>query len=206
MQSKEHWEHVYSTKAIDDVSWFQTHASRSLHLIHSTGISHDASIIDVGGGVSPLVSDLLAEGYRNITVLDISAAALNSAKLQLGKDAEIVEWLEADITKVDLPSHAYDVWHDRAVFHFLTRPEDRKAYIKSVLHAVKPGGHIIIATFAQDGPLQCSGLPVKRYSAQELQKEFGSAFYLVSQESELHHTPFDTTQQFTYCHFRKLAL
>lgn len=205
MQSKEHWEHVYSTKATDSVSWFQEHADHSLRLIAETGVPHTASIIDVGGGASTLVDDLLAKGYQNITVLDLSRSALDSARNRLGARASSVTWLESDITKAELPLHAYDVWHDRAVFHFLTTPEDRQAYVRAALRAVKPGGHIIVATFAEDGPNRCSGLPVMRYSATDLHAEFGEAFTLVAHEKESHHTPFGTIQQFTYCHCRKLA-
>jgi ubiquinone/menaquinone biosynthesis C-methylase UbiE len=205
VQSKEHWEQVYSTKSTDSVSWYQEHADHSLELIESAGVAHADSIIDVGGGASTLVDDLLAKGYRDITVLDLSAAALRSVKERLGAKGNSVTWLAADITKVELPFHAYDVWHDRAVFHFLTLPEDRHAYVKAVLRSVKPGGHVIVATFAEDGPLQCSGLPVMRYSAPDLHGEFGSAFTLISHGNELHHTPFGTTQQFTYCYCRKSA-
>ena len=205
MQSKEHWERAYSTKAVDAVSWYQQHADHSLRLIEVTGVSHTSSIIDVGGGASTLVDDLLAKSYQNITVLDLSAAALNFAKERLGARAGSVTWLESDITRTELPLHAYDVWHDRAVFHFLTAPEDRHAYVQTVLRSVKPGGHVIVATFAEDGPLQCSGLPVMRYSATQLHAEFGEAFTLISHEREAHHTPFGTTQQFTYCYCRKSA-
>jgi 2-polyprenyl-3-methyl-5-hydroxy-6-metoxy-1,4-benzoquinol methylase len=202
MQSKEHWERVYSIKAAEAVSWYQEHAERSLRLIEATGVPHEASIIDVGGGASTLVDDLLAKGYRSITVLDLSAAALNAAQKRLAAHARSVAWLEADVTKAELPLHAYSVWHDRAVFHFLTDPEDRRTYVEAVLRSVKHGGHVIVATFAEDGPLQCSGLPVMRYSATQLQAEFGAAFTLISHERESHHTPFGTTQQFTYCYFR----
>lgn len=205
MQSKDHWERVYATKATDAVSWYQEHASHSLQLIEATGVSHTASIIDVGGGASTLVDDLRARGYKNTTVLDRSASALDSAEDRLGAHAGSVAWLESDITKIELPLLAYDVWHDRAVFHFLTTPEDRHAYVQAVLRSVKPGWHVIDATFAEDGPLQCSGLPVMRYSGTQLHAEFGEAFTLVSHERELHHTPSRTTQQFAYCYCRKTA-
>lgn len=203
MQSKEHWERVYSTKAPDAVSWYQQHAEHSLRLIEATGVTRTASIIDVGGGASTLVDDLLARNYQNVTVLDLSAAALDSARKRLGARSGSVTWLESDITKAELPLHAYDLWHDRAVFHFLTAPESRHAYVQAVLRSVKPGGHVIVATFAEDGPLQCSGLPVMRYNATRLHAEFGEAFTLLSHEKEAHHTPFGTTQQFTYCYCRK---
>ncbi len=203
MQSKEHWEHVYSSKATDAVSWYQEHADHSLRLIQGTGVPLSAPLIDVGGGASTLVDDLLAKNYQNITVVDLSAAALGSAKSRLGGHADAVKWLEADITKADLRVHAYDVWHDRAVFHFLRAPEDRHAYVQAVLRSVKPGGHVIVATFAEDGPLECSGLPVMRYSANQLHAEFGDTFTLMAHEQEAHHTPLGTTQQFTYCYCRK---
>lgn len=203
MQSKEHWEHVYTTKATDAVSWFQEHAEKSLQLIRATGLPLSAAIIDVGGGASTLVDDLLAEGYSNLTVLDLSAAALSAAKKRLGSGANLVNWMEADITKVELQINAFDIWHDRAVFHFLTEPQDRVAYVQAVLRALKPGGHIIVATFAEDGPTRCSGLPVMRYSPEELHAEFGEPFALVQHEKASHQTPSGSVQQFTYCCCRK---
>jgi len=203
MQSKEHWEKVYETKPSDTVSWFQEHAEQSLRLIRGTGLPLSASIIDVGGGASTLVDDLLASGYQSLTVLDLSHAALASAQSRLGAKAGSVHWLEANITTADLPVHAYDIWHDRAVFHFLTAPTDRQAYIGHVLRAVKPGGHVIVATFAEDGPTQCSGLPVMRYSADGLHAEFGAPFKLICQEKEAHHTPSGMVQKFVYCYCRK---
>jgi ubiquinone/menaquinone biosynthesis C-methylase UbiE len=205
MQSKEHWEKVYTTKATDTVSWFQPHADLSLDLIKATGISHDAAIIDVGGGASTLVDDLLANGYTDLSVLDLSAAALAAAQRRLGARAAKVQWIEADVTKADLPARRFDVWHDRAVFHFLTSAEDRAAYVQTVFRAVKPGGHVIVATFAEDGPNQCSGLPVMRYRADELHAEFGEAFSLLSHRKEAHHTPSGTVQQFVYCYCRRIG-
>lgn len=205
MHSKDHWEKVYSSKATDAVSWFQPHAGYSLELIKATGLGRDASIIDVGGGASTLVDDLLANGYTDVSVLDLSAAALAAARNRLGSRASDVHWIEADITKADLPANHYDVWHDRAVFHFLTSPEDREAYVKAVLRSVKPGGHVIVATFAEDGPAQCSGLPVMRYRADELHTEFGDSFSLLSHRKEAHHTPSGTVQQFVYCYCRRVG-
>jgi SAM-dependent methyltransferase len=205
MQSKKHWEQVYSTKAVDAVSWFQEHAETSLRLIQVTAVPLNAAIMDVGGGASTLVDDLLARGYMNVTILDLSAAALRAAQGRLGPRARLVTWVEADITKVELPLRYYDVWHDRAVFHFLTDPQDRHAYVNAVLRAVKPGGHVIVATFAEDGPTQCSGLPVMRYSAEELHSEFGAPFTLVQHDKESHHTPFGMIQEFTYCYCRTSA-
>lgn len=205
MQSKDHWEKVYSTKATDAVSWFQPHADLSLGFIMSAGVGRDASIVDVGGGASTLVDDLLANGFTNVTVLDLSASALAAARKRLGSRASGVRWIEADITKANLPANHYDIWHDRAVFHFLTSPEDRAAYVKAVFRSVKPGGHVIVATFAEDGPVQCSGLPVMRYSADELHDEFGESFQLLDHRKEAHHTPAGTVQQFVYCYCRRVS-
>ncbi len=204
MQSKDHWEKVYSTKATNAVSWFQPHADFSVGLINATGVSREAAIIDVGGGASTLVDDLLTIGYTHLTVLDLSAAALAAARVRLGSMAANVRWIEADITQANLPVHQFDIWHDRAVFHFLTTPEERAAYVQAVFHSVKPGGHVIVATFAEDGPNQCSGLPVMRYRADELHAEFGASFSLLSHEKEAHHTPSGTVQQFVYCYCRMI--
>jgi ubiquinone/menaquinone biosynthesis C-methylase UbiE len=205
MQSKDHWERVYSTKATNSVSWFQEHAETSLAIIRSTKVEKNAAIIDVGGGASTLVDDLLLSGYENLFVLDLSEVALAAAKKRIGDSAAKVRWLEADVTQVDFPAHEFDVWHDRAVFHFLTSPEDRAAYVAAVLRSVKSGGHVIVATFAEDGPSQCSGLPVARYSAEALHAEFGGSFALVQHSKETHHTPFGTNQQFIYCYCRKVV-
>ena len=205
MQVKSHWEHVYETKSVDAVSWFQPHAEQSLRLIRQTGLAPTASIIDVGGGASTLADDLLDDGFRHVTVLDVSGAALAAARARLGERAASVTWLEADITQVALPHNAYDLWHDRAVFHFLTSDRDRQAYVAEVLRAVKPGGYVIVATFAEDGPLQCSGLPVVRYSPSALHAEFGATFSLERHEREEHHTPSGAVQKFIYCYCRKSA-
>jgi SAM-dependent methyltransferase len=205
MRPKEHWEQVYASRAANAVSWYQAHADRSLSLIRATGVSRSASIIDVGGGASTLAEDLLAEGYTDVTVLDISAAAIAAAKARLGERALEIRWIEADITAINLPRRCIDVWHDRAVFHFLTVSEDRMTYISAILHAVRPGGHVIIATFAEDGPTKCSGLPVVRYSPEELHAELGGAFSLHRCEREEHVTPAGAVQRFVYCHLRKSA-
>lgn len=204
MQPKDYWENVYSTKGTNAVSWFQEHADRSLRWIRAAAAAPDSSIIDVGGGASTLVDDLLADGFTNITVLDLSSAALAAARQRLGARGGTPRWLEADITKTTLATHAYDVWHDRAVFHFLTSPADRAAYVSTVRRAVKPLAHVIVATFAEDGPDKCSGLPVVRYTAASLHAEFGERFALLMHETEAHRTPFGTVQQFVYCCFRKL--
>lgn len=202
MQAKDHWERVYSTKPVDGVSWFQEHATRSRDLIRDTGVPRSAGVIDVGGGASTLVDDLLADGYSNVSVLDISAAALAAAQRRLGPRATSVQWIEGDILRTPLPTRGYDVWHDRAVFHFLTSAADRQAYVAAVLRAVRPGGHVIVATFADDGPTECSGLTVMRYSADDLHAQFGAPFTLVRHEKEAHHTPHGKVQQFVYCYCR----
>jgi ubiquinone/menaquinone biosynthesis C-methylase UbiE len=187
------------------VSWFQPHAESSLGFIHATGVGKDAAIIDVGGGASTLVDDLVSEGYSDLTVLDLSAAALEAARKRLGERERGVRWIEADITEVNLPDNRYDVWHDRAVFHFLTAPEQREAYVRTVFRSVKPGGHVIVATFAEDGPDKCSGLPVMRYSPDGLHDEFGEAFTLLQHRKEAHHTPSGSVQQFVYCYCRRIS-
>lgn len=199
---KTHWETVYETKPADSVSWFQPHAEKSLEMIHSTGQNKHAALIDVGGGASTLVDDLLNLGYDHLSVLDLSAAALKVAQDRLGPKSGLVNWLVGDITHVPLPANAYDIWHDRAVFHFLTEEADRRAYVAQIMRSVRPNGHIIIATFAEDGPEKCSGLPVMRYSPEALHHEFGSGFQLVGKDKETHQTPFGTAQQFIYCYCR----
>ena len=205
MQSKDHWEKVYTTKAADNVSWFQAHAELSMRLIRESCPRRDAAIIDVGGGASTLVDERLDDGYPNVTVLDLSSAALAESRRRLGVRGETVRWMEADITCAEFEPHSFDLWHDRAVFHFLTTKKDRIAYVRQVLQAVKPGGHVIMATFGSDGPTQCSGLPVMRYAPDELHAEFGDAFTLLAHEEQLHHTPFGTDQQFVYCMCRKMV-
>ncbi len=203
MHNKDHWEKVYATKAPDSVSWFQPHADMSMRLIRAVDLDPDAAIIDVGGGASTLIDDLLDEGHTNLTVLDLSGAALAESRRRLGARGASVKWLEADITRASIEPQSIALWHDRAVFHFLTAQEDRVAYVGQVLRALKPGGHVVMATFGSHGPTQCSGLPVMRYAADELHAEFGEAFTLLAHEEQLHHTPFGTDQQFIYCLFRK---
>ena len=200
MDAKRHWETVYNTKAPETVSWYRPHLETSLALVERAAGGRSASIIDVGGGESTLVDDLLARGYENITVLDISQTAIDVSKKRLGLAAEKVHWLVADITEAQLEPSAYEVWHDRAVFHFLTVVEHRTAYVRKVAHAVKPGGHVIVSTFGPEGPTKCSGLNVIRYDAESLHDQFGVRFRLVESSKELHRTPFGTTQQFLYCY------
>jgi 2-polyprenyl-3-methyl-5-hydroxy-6-metoxy-1,4-benzoquinol methylase len=202
MNAAEHWESIYRTKSPDAVSWYRPHLESSLALIQRAAADYAASIIDIGGGESTLVDDLLARAYRNVTVLDISQNAIDVTKIRLARGAEKVQWIAADITQADLPTHAYDVWHDRAVFHFLTRPEDRVAYVERVLRSVKSGGHVIVSTFGPEGPVRCSGLEVVRYDSESLHDQFGARFRLLESSKELHQTPFGTTQQFLYCYCR----
>lgn len=197
-QPESHWNSVYASKAPDAVSWYAPHLDTSLRLIKRVAPKWPA-IIDVGGGESTLVDDLLAEGYRYLTVLDISAKAIEVAKKRFGVLASYINWQVADITEAKLPNNFYDVWHDRAVFHFLTSEEDRRAYVERVAYAMKPGGHVIVATFGPDGPTKCSGLDVVRYDAEALHAEFGNAFRLVKTRTELHKTPWGAEQQFVYC-------
>jgi 2-polyprenyl-3-methyl-5-hydroxy-6-metoxy-1,4-benzoquinol methylase len=202
VDTKTHWEKVYATKAPDAVSWYRKHLETSLALIQRAVGTPSASIIDVGGGESTLVDDLLFRGYKNITVLDISRTAIEATKKRLGSAAEQVHWVAGDVTEIELEPHAYDLWHDRAVFHFLTASERRLAYVGQVTRAVKPGGHVIISTFGPEGPTKCSGLEVMRYDAESLHGEFGGRFRLVESSKELHQTPLGTTQQFLYCYCR----
>jgi SAM-dependent methyltransferase len=197
-----HWEKIYAEKAPNAVSWYRPHLETSLALIEQSASGHFASVIDVGGGESTLVDDLLARGYENVTVLDLSQVAIDANRKRLGRAAERVHWLVADITQVELECSAYDVWHDRAVFHFLTAATDRIAYIRQVAHAVKRGGHVIISTFGPEGPVRCSGLDVVRYDAESLHGEFGADFRMLGSSTELHRTPFGTIQQFLYCYCR----
>ena len=199
---KNHWENIYAKRAPDAVSWYRPHLETSLALIERATSERTASIIDIGGGESTLVDDLLIRGYESITVLDVSEKAIEVTKLRLGPVAEKVHWLAADLEHAELPRHAYDVWHDRAVFHFLTLSAQRIAYVRQAAHAVRPGGHVIVSTFGPEGPMECSGLEVVRYDADSLHGEFGARFRLVESSKELHQTPFGKTQQFLYCYCR----
>jgi 2-polyprenyl-3-methyl-5-hydroxy-6-metoxy-1,4-benzoquinol methylase len=200
---KSHWEAVYANKAPTEVSWYQPYPRISLDLIAHTRVSSCAQIIDVGGGTSTLADALLSEGFKHVTVLDIAFAAIEKSKARLAERANSITWLEADITRVNLPEHYFDLWHDRAVFHFLTEVSDRRSYLRAVEGSLKPGGHLIIATFAVDGPKKCSGLDTQRYSPDELSDFFGDSFQLVETVSEIHQTPFETEQKFIYCRFQR---
>lgn len=204
MNRQQHWENVYQSKLATEVSWYRDHLENSLQMIVNTGVDKTASIIDVGGGTSTLVDDLLAEGFENISVLDISSTSMEESQKRLGDKAKQVDWIISDITTAGLPENYYDVWHDRAVFHFLTNAEDRRKYVALVMRTLKIGGQMIVATFGENAPQKCSGLDVVRYSPASIQKEFGEAFQLMHSINETHQTPFGATQEFIYCHFQKV--
>jgi SAM-dependent methyltransferase len=199
MDARSHWENVYTTKAPDAVSWYRSHLETSLELIEKVAPARSTSIIDVGGGESTLVDDLLARGYLNPGVLDVSPTAIDVTKKRLGHAAERVHWVIGEITNADLSPNNYDLWHDRAVFHFLRTAEERAAYVRQVAKAVRSGGHVLVSTFGPEGPTKCSGLEVVRYDAESLHAEFGVHFRLLESLKELHETPFGSTQQFLYC-------
>jgi ubiquinone/menaquinone biosynthesis C-methylase UbiE len=203
---KSHWEKIYSTKGALQVSWYSPHLETSLKRIEKTGINKAGQIIDVGGGASTLVDDLVEKGYENISILDISHTAMEVAKARLGQRARDVQWIAADVTRAQLPQKHFDIWHDRAVFHFLTNAEDRRHYLDLVKASLKSRGHFIIATFAEDGPSKCSGLEVVRYSIDQLTAEIGNDFELVDSSSEIHKTPFHIEQKFLYSHFKRSVI
>ena len=199
-EKKQHWETVYETKTPSEVSWTQENPATSLALIHELGISKHAEIIDIGGGDSKLVDFLLREGFENITVLDISAKSLERAKERLGEGAERVTWIVSDVTEFK-PTKSYDLWHDRAAFHFLTTEEQKATYGGIVAEFVT--GVLVIGTFSENGPLKCSGLEISQYSKESLAEQFSNDFDLVKSVIEDHETPFGTTQNFVFGAFRK---
>jgi len=198
-----HWQTVYGSKGEAQTSWFRPHLDESLRLLDGLALRTDAAIIDVGAGRSTLVDDLLARGFRSITALDISTEALAQSRQRLGESAAIVRWLAADVLEAELPRAAYDLWHDRAVFHFLTAAQDQARYAALAARSVRPGGHLLLATFAPTGPEKCSGLPVCRYDATTLASRFAPAFVPVAEARESHRTPFRTVQAFTYLLLRR---
>jgi len=202
MERKTHWEKVYRTTAAEELGWYQAHPIMSLNLIESTRVMKTGNLIDVGGGDSTLVDHLLDQGFEHLTVLDISSAALKRAKTRLGDRARLVTWIEGDVTDFR-SSKTYDVWHDRAVFHFLTDAEDRTRYLESMNRVVSAQGHVIIATFAYEAPPTCSGLPVVRYSPQFLAAAIGKGYECVESVEQLHRTPGGKQQPFIYCRFTR---
>lgn len=199
---REHWEKVYREKEERGVSWFQERPSTSLDLIARTGVGRSAKIVDVGGGASRLVDALLDAGYEDLVVVDIAGAALARARERLADRAERVAWVTSDLTTWT-PERVFAVWHDRAVFHFMVRPEERRAYLETLRRALRRGGHAILATFAADGPSLCSGLPVRRYDPEALAEEIGPPFRLVESVREEHLTPAGKVQAFQYCRFER---
>lgn len=197
--NSEHWDSVYRNKPFDAVSWYAPHLDDSLELITQLQRGCGSAVIDIGGGESTLVDDLLERGYRDLTVLDLSAQAIAFTQDRLGQDATKVQWQVGDVTTVKLPEWRYDVWHDRAVFHFLTDEQQRRAYVEQVRRCVRPGGHVILATFGPEGPLRCSGLEVVRYDDAALYAQFGGDFVKLGSHLVEHRTPSGTAQQFLYC-------
>jgi 2-polyprenyl-3-methyl-5-hydroxy-6-metoxy-1,4-benzoquinol methylase len=200
LDRKKHWETVYETKNPDQVSWTQEMPKTSLEFIHSFGLKKTARIIDIGGGDSKLVDYLLDEGFENVTVLDISAKSLEKAKNRLGEKASKVNWIVSDITEFE-PNMTFDVWHDRATFHFLTTPEQIKKYMETAKKSVS--GFLTIGTFSENGPEKCSGLQIKQYNEKELTAELKDGFDKIKCVREDHLTPFDTTQNFVFCSFKR---
>ncbi len=198
-----YWNKVYETKGEADVSWFQKNPEPSLELIRRYAPDRSAAIIDIGGGASRLVDHLWADGFRNLMVLDISSEAIAIARHRIGNHGDSIKWIVSDATTWN-PDDIYDLWHDRAVFHFLTDSDDQSAYIRNLKRALKIGGYLVIGTFALDGPEKCSGLPVMRHSSQTLQNLFGSGFGLIDSRKHDHHTPFQSIQSFQYCVFKRL--
>jgi SAM-dependent methyltransferase len=200
--SRSHWETVYSERSPDAVSWYEQVPERSLKLIESMGLPADAPIIDVGGGASSLAARLLAAGHTDVTVADISQEALARARAALGADAERVDWIEADVREADL-GRVFELWHDRAVFHFMVDPADRRGYLATLRRSLRPGGRLMLATFGPEGPTRCSGLPVRRYGADALTSELGPDFEQLGSELHLHRTPSGSEQQFLYARFSR---
>jgi len=203
IENRTHWEKIYRTKKPDAVSWFQPSLRLSLVLIRASGVAKSAAIIDVGAGASTLVDDLLTEGYSNLTILDISSEALSVARQRLGERSKSVKWIVSDITELDPSFRGYEVWHDRAVFHFLTAEADRRKYCEVMERSVCSGGFIIMATFGPNGPTKCSGLNTVRYSPESLSETLGNRYQLISARTESHVTPGKVTQEFAYSLFRK---
>ena len=193
-----HWDEVYRNRPIQGASWYRPHLDVSLSLLRQAGLDTAARVIDIGAGASTLVDDLLGLGLRDVTVLDLSDTALAASRERLGPHAASVRWLAADVLQTEFSPAAFDLWHDRAVLHFLATLEDAARYVAQAARAVRPGGHAVIGGFAPEGPPRCSGLPVTRRSAAELAALFAPAFRLLDQRSEQHLTPAGTTQAFTY--------
>lgn len=202
---KGHWEQVYASKPFDRLGWYQPHLQTSLAWIRELNLPRDAALIDVGGGASTLVDDLLQDGFSSVTVVDLSAQALGAAQRRLGVRAGAVHWLTGDITTLELPARHFDLWHDRAAFHFLTDPVEQRSYREQLLHALRPGGHVILGTFSPEAPPRCSGLPVQRYTEGELLEVLDAGFELQRSKKELHITPGGVEQMYLYCQLHRPA-
>jgi len=205
MSGKQHWQQVYSTKSTDQVGWYAPHLTTSIEWITDLNLNPTDPIIDVGGGASTLVDDLLDKDYKDISVLDLSDRAMSVVRERLGTRASQVSWLLGDVAEVKLPSSHFRLWHDRAVFHFLVESGQQMKYRDKLLHALKPGGQFIIGVFELEAPPQCSGLPVQRYSVEKLRTVFGAEFKLERHHKEIHKTPSGVEQQYLYCQFQKTA-
>lgn len=199
---KKHWENIYQTKPLNEVSWYQPTPETSLSFIKEFNIPKTARIIDVGGGDSFFADHLLALGYEDITVLDISEAALERAKLRLGENAAKVKWIVSDAANFE-PTEKYDFWHDRAAFHFLTQEEEIEAYLQIVQKGLSEQGILVIGTFSEQGPTKCSGIEIKQYSAQSMEEKLKKFFQKIDCKEVNHETPFNTLQQFIFCSFKK---
>lgn len=205
MNKAGHWEKIYHTKSAKEVGWYTPHLETSMKWIDELELTPDDPIIDIGTGASTLVDDLLALGYKNLTVLDLSEAAIQVTQERLTINGDGVTWLVGNVTEIELPSQYYSVWHDRAVFHFLIEPEMQQKYRDAMLKALKVGGYFIVGTFGADAPDHCSGLPVQRYTSQRLARVFGEKFKLRRHQNEVHTTPSGVEQAYVYCLFQRIA-
>lgn len=204
MDRKDHWEQVYSTRMAEKLGWYKPRLETSLAWIEELGLDRDAPIIDIGGGASTLVDDLVDEGFESIAVLDIAESALTASKKRLGRQSELVMWLNGDVTTYPLPQNRFELWHDRAALHFLIEPADQQAYRDNLLNTLRPGGHLIIGVFSPAAPPKCSGLPVQRYDHEQLSNLLGDAFEIVRHHEEMHTTPAGVEQTYLYCQFRRV--
>ena len=203
MERKKHWEQVYATKSPDRVGWYKPRLETSLEWIGALQLGADAPIIDIGGGASTLVDDMLDAGYRDLTVLDIAESALRQSRARLGDRAERVDWIVGDVTEIVLPSQHFALWHDRAVYHFLVEARDRRRYREQALSTLRPGGYLLIGVFAPEAPPTCSGLPVERWDRERLAVELGAGFELLLHHKELHVTPGGVEQMYSYALFQR---
>lgn len=203
MSRQAHWSRVYATRSPDSVSWYRAHLEVALDLLGRAGLGPQSRVIDVGGGSSTLVDDLLARGVEKVTVLDVAAEALAVSRARVGDRAASVRWIAADVLEVPLPAGGFDLWHDRAVLHFLSSPADTELYTQQASRAIAPGGHAVISGFAPDGPERCSGLPVVRRSPEDIARLMGAGWSLLEQRTELHLTPGGNPQAFAYALLRR---